>query len=126
MGVALEVVGTTDFEDWFLNLDSADRARVEDRVELLEQHGPTLGRPVVDSIKASRHHNMKELRTGTLRVLFVFDPTSSAVLLIGGNKRDQWTQWYETAIPVADDLFDSYLVETKQTAQDPKTRGHKT
>jgi hypothetical protein len=125
MGVAWEVVGTTEFEDWFLNLDSADRARVEDRVELLEQHGPALGRPVVDSIKSSRHHNMKELRTGTLRILFLFDPTSSAVLLIGGNKRDQWKQWYETAIPVADDLYDNYLIEIKQTAQDPKPGGHK-
>jgi hypothetical protein len=118
-----EVVGTTEFEGWFLDLDGADRARVEDRVDLLEQHGPALGRPVVDSIKTSRHHNMKELRTGTLRILFLFDPTSSAVLLIGGNKRDQWKQWYETAIPFADDLYDNYLLETKQATHDPKARG---
>jgi hypothetical protein len=32
-------------------------------IDLVEQHGPTLGRPVVDSIKGSRHHNMKELRS---------------------------------------------------------------
>jgi hypothetical protein len=100
--------------------------RVEDRVDLLQQHGPTLGRPVVDSIKASRHHNMKELRTGALRILFVFDPTSSAVLLIGGNKRDQWTAWYEAAIPTADNLFDDYLIETGQTTRDLKPRGHET
>jgi hypothetical protein len=112
--VAWEVVGTDEFERWYLSLSDPDRARVADRVDLLEQQGPTLGRPVVDSIKTSRHHNMKELRTGAIRVLFVFDPLSSAVLLLGGNKRDNWTHWYELAIPLADGLYDTYLDETGQ------------
>ena len=109
------------FEHWFVGLDECDRARIEDRVDLLdllEQLGPTLGRPVVDSIKASRHHNLKELRTGSLRVLFVFDPVSTAVLLLGGDKRDRWQEWYATAITAADDLYDEDLVETDQTTND--------
>ena len=61
---------------------------------------------------------MKELRTGSLRVLFIFDPISTAVLLLGGDKRDQWKAWYESAISTADDLYDDYLIETKQTARD--------
>ena len=116
--MAWTIVGTNLFEEWFTALDEADRARVEDRVDLLEQLGPTLGRPVVDSIKASRHHNMKELRTGSLRVLFIFDPVSTAVLLLGGDKRDQWKAWYETAIRTADDLYDEYLAETNQPTTD--------
>ena len=112
------VVGTSLFEEWFIGLDESDRARIEDRVDLLEQLGPTLGRPVVDSIKASRHQNMKELRTGSLRVLFIFDPVSTAVLLLGGDKRDHWQAWYETAISTADYLYDDYLVETNQTKND--------
>ena len=116
--MAWSVVGTSLFEEWFTELDDSDRARVEDRVDLLEQLGPTLGRPVVDTIKVSRHHNMKELRTGSLRVLFIFDPISTAVLLLGGDKRDQWKAWYESAISTADDLYDDYLIETKQTASD--------
>jgi hypothetical protein len=52
---------------------------------------------------------MKELRRGTLRVLFAFDPDRMALLLIGGDKRDQWDEWYERAIPMADDLMDEHL-----------------
>ncbi len=118
MGMAWTVVGTSLFERWFIGLDESDRARVEDRVDLLEQLGPTLGRPVVDSIKASRHHNMKELRTGSLRVLFIFDPASTAVLLLGGDKRNHWQAWYDTAIRAADDLYEEYLVGTDQTTND--------
>jgi len=31
---------------------------------LLQMYGPQLGRPTVDSLKGSRHANMKELRFG--------------------------------------------------------------
>ena len=109
-----EVVGLTEFENWYLALDEDSRARVNDRIDFLEQLGPALGRPVVDVIKASRHSNMKELRTGSIRILFIFDPTSTAVLLLGGDKRGNWTGWYETAIPHADDLYDAYLAEPKE------------
>jgi hypothetical protein len=80
-------------------------------VEMLEAHGPALGRPLVETITSSRHHNMKELRTGTVRALFAFDPNRRAVILLGGDKRGDWTGWYERNIPVADDLYDVYLRE---------------
>ena len=45
---------------------------------LLEKFGPQLGRPRVDTLKGSRHANMKELRfeagNGVWRVAFAFDP----------------------------------------------------
>jgi hypothetical protein len=91
--------------------------RIWARVELLEVEGPALGRPTVDTIKGSRHLNMKELRVskgGAIRVLFAFDPQRWAVLLLGGDKAGQWESWYSEAIPVADDLFDQYLRETDQ------------
>jgi hypothetical protein len=88
--VPWEVVGVIEFENWFLALDESSRARVEDRIDLLEHLGPSLGRPVVDLIKTSRHQNMKELRTGSIRILFIFDPSSTAVLLLGGDKRNNW------------------------------------
>jgi hypothetical protein len=109
-----EVAGLTEFENWFLALDEANRARVEDRIDFLEQLGPSLGRPTVDRIKASRHQNMKELRTGSIRILFVFDPSSTVVLLLGGDKRGNWSGWYEVAIPKADDLYDAYLAAPKE------------
>jgi hypothetical protein len=80
--VPWEVVGVIEFENWILAIDESSRASVEDRIDLLEQLGPPLSRPVVDLIETSRHQNMKELRTGSIRILFIFDPSSTAVLLL--------------------------------------------
>lgn len=80
-------------------------------IELLEERGPSLGRPAVDRIAGSRHHNMKELRSfgGHLRALFAFDPKRRAIVLLGGDKTNDWSGWYDRNVPVADDLFDEYL-----------------
>ena len=92
-----------------LGLGDEDYDAIIAATELLEEHGPALGRPTVDTVSASRHHNMKELRAGTLRALFVFDPRRRAVILLGGDKRGEWTGWYERNIPRADDLYDQHL-----------------
>ena len=47
----------------------------------------------------------------TIRVLFVFDPWRSAILLIAGDKAGQWKAWYERAIPQAEELYAVYLKE---------------
>jgi hypothetical protein len=78
-------------------------------IDRLAQAGPALGRPTADSIKGSRHHNMKELRPRTARILFVFDPHREAVLLVAGDKRGEWERWYRTAVPLADDRYDEWL-----------------
>jgi len=65
----------------------------------------------VDSVEGSRHANMKELRVGTIRILFAFEPRRAAILLIGGDKRDRWQEFYEQMIPLADELFDEHLME---------------
>jgi len=116
--IVWEIVGTDEFAAWYRSLDLAQCGAIDARVDMLQADGPTLGRPVVDSIKGSRHHNMKELRCskdGALRVLFAFDPIRRAVLLLGGNKADRsaWSEWYRTAIPHADDLYDTYLNELR-------------
>lgn len=55
--------------------------------KLLAEFGPNLGRPTVDTLKASRHANMKELRfewaNEVWRVAFAFDPKRQATLLAG-------------------------------------------
>jgi len=84
---------------------------------LLEERGPSLGRPHVDTLaKQSRHSNLKELRIehrgDAYRVLFAFDPRRVGVLLLGGRKPDQ--KWYKTAVPAADKLYDRYLEELKR------------
>ena len=80
-----------DVESWILGLDDADWELVSAAIDQLEFDGPMLGRPTVDRIKRSRHHNMKELRPGStgrseIRILFAFDPKRRAILLVAGDK----------------------------------------
>ena len=100
---------TDEFEVWWDSLSEDEQDRIAAGVRLLAAHGPSLGRPTVDTISGSRHVNMKELRAGTTRTLFAFDPRRTAILLLGGDKSGQWKSWYETAIPAADDLYDEHL-----------------
>ena len=104
-----DVYFTTLAEDWVMRLSDDDYDSIMARIELLEEYGPGLGRPVVDSIRGSHHPNMKELRAGSMRALFAFDPLRQAIVLVGGDKRDDWTGWYERNIPLADDMLDTHL-----------------
>lgn len=114
--MAWEVEVTDQFREWWDGLTVDQQESVTDRVDLLAERGPDLGRPVVERIHTSRHHNMKELRAardGELRVLFMFDPRRQVILLVGGDKSGRWRAWYELAIPLADDLYDAYLAELR-------------
>lgn len=107
---------TDQFEDWWRDLSEQQQEAIVDRVGLLEVHGPALGRPLVDTIRRSRHSNMKELRAskdGALRILFTFDPRRHAILLLGGDKTGLWNAWYEDSVPRADDLYDDHLDELR-------------
>jgi hypothetical protein len=106
-----EVEYTDTFGSWWDELTAEEQERVTAAVELLEQGGPALGRPLVDTLKGSRHPNMKELRPhgGHMRVLFAFDPRRMAILLLGGDKSQRWSSWYAEAIPAADTLYDQHL-----------------
>jgi hypothetical protein len=107
---------TDEFLEWWRDLDVSQQEALTDRIELLGERGPDLGRPVVDRIHTSRHHSMKELRAsrgGALRVLFMFDPRRAVILLLGGDKTGDWDRWYEAAVPAADDLYDAYLAELR-------------
>jgi hypothetical protein len=82
-------------------------------VDVLSEFGPTLGCPLVDTLAGSDLANLKELRPRqtTIRVLFIFDPWRSAILLVAGDKAGQWKTWYERAIPRAEHLYSVYLAE---------------
>ena len=108
-----EVEVTDEFVGWWDGLDADQRESVTDRVDLLAERGPDLGRPVVERIQSSRHHNMKELRAskgGALRVLFMFDPRRQVILLLGGDKTGN-NRWYEDYVPRADDIYNQHLKE---------------
>lgn len=51
-----------EFVSEFTALDQAVQDELLAHVKLLEQFGPTLGRPTVDTLKGSKHANLKELR----------------------------------------------------------------
>jgi hypothetical protein len=104
-----DVEFTDQFAAWWETLSSDEQQSIDAAVRVLEHRGPGLGRPLVDSLEGSRHPNMKELRAGTIRVLFAFDPRRSAILLIGGDKRDRWQEFYPEMIALADQLFDEHL-----------------
>jgi hypothetical protein len=114
-----DIEATDDFALWFEALDRADQERVTAAVEVLAELGPGLGRPFVDTLKGSRHSNMKELRPrgGHLRVHFAFDPRRIAVLLVGGDKADRWERWYRGAVARADRMYDEHLVSLRRGTQ---------
>lgn len=88
------------------------------RAMLLEAMGPLLQRPYADTLKGSKHANMKELRFeaagGVWRVAYAFDPRRRAVLLVAGDKSGQSERrFYRRLIEKADRRLDAYLAEMK-------------
>ena len=111
-----EVEFTDQFGEWWETISEEEQDAIVAVVEILEQRGPGLRRPLVGPIEISRHRNMKELipPAGNIRVLFAFDPRRTAILLIGGDKRGRWQDWYEETVPMADDLYDEHLEELRR------------
>jgi hypothetical protein len=116
----LEIV--REVREWLHNLRRTDRntaVQVGQAVTALLDEGPALGRPLVDRIKGSTLHNLKELRPASsgsseVRILFIFDPERNAVLLVAGDKAGQWSVWYREAIPLAEARYVTYLKEKQQ------------
>jgi len=114
-----EILVTDECLAWFHTVDHSSQALITDAIDRLAMSGPSLGRPLVDRIKGSELHNLKELRPAStgrseVRILFVFDPWRSAILLVGGDKSGQWKQWYAAAIPEAERLYGEYLEERRR------------
>jgi hypothetical protein len=91
---------TDEFGEWYATL--------------VEAKGPQLPFPYSSGIEGSRHEHMRELRIQSggepYRVFYAFDPRRTAILLVGGNKTGD-DRFYEIMIPVADRLYDNYLIE---------------
>lgn len=109
-----EVEGTDEFRNWFLNLTEKEADSMAVAIDLLELSGPSLGFPYSSRIIGSRYNQMRELRIQhagkPYRILYAFDPTRTAILLVGGCKRGN-DRWYEQFIPRADRLFSIHLSE---------------
>jgi hypothetical protein len=111
-----EIEVTDEFRDWYEDLSEDEQAPIMVAAEVLGQRGPSLGRPLVAEVAGSKIHNLKELRpSGTsIRILFVFDPRRTAILLVGADKAEHgWKAWYPGAIAEAEALYDTYLSELR-------------
>lgn len=108
---------THEFEEWWHSLTERQQDSLDASVKLLMQFGPQLSFPHSSDIRGSRHGAMRELRTQSggrpLRTLYAFDPTRTAILLIGGDKTGN-DRFYEEYVPIADRLYDDYLVEIRK------------
>ena len=117
-----EILMTAQVEAFLDELYDSDRLShqlVNQAILVLERNGPAEGRPLVDTVTASRVANMKELRPPSagrseVRILFAFDPWRSAVLLMVGDKSGRWKEWYQAAIPQAEQLYEDYLAEREK------------
>jgi hypothetical protein len=92
---------------------------VAQAVAALREEGPALGRPLVDRLKGTKIHHLKELRPGSrgrseIRIIFAFDPSRSALLLLGGDKAGNWQRWYRDNIPLAERLYLDYTAENQE------------
>ena len=71
-------------------------------------------------IHSNRIHNLKELRLrvagrGQIRLLFVFDSSREAIVLVAGDKAGEWNRWYAEAIPLAEERHAAYRREQEES-----------
>ena len=115
-------VGTTDdFDRWFVDQSEDVQVEVAACVRVLQQVGPSLGRPLVDTLNGSKYANMKELRAKAqgqvIRIAFAFDPKQKALLLTAGAKQGRSEkQFYRALIRKADRLYAAHLGALKGAA----------
>jgi len=107
---------TDEARAWYESLPERSAHRFEALLDELADKGPSLTRPTSDVVKGTNTpYTMYELRTGTIRILYVFDPRQTAVVLVGGDKSEHgFKAWYKPAIAEAKALYEEYLAETGQ------------
>jgi hypothetical protein len=119
--MAWEIAIIPEVREWLHGLrkdDPATLTAIAAAIDMLRDNGPALGRPLVDTVKATTSlNNLKELRPGSsgsseIRILFVFDPKRRAVFLVAGDKAGNWRQWYSENIPIAEARYKLYLQDS--------------
>lgn len=111
------------FEQWLYEQDEGLQEKVFVDLLNLQNYGPHLTRPWVDTVKGSRHKNMKELRIQysgrPIRAFFAFDPIRQAIVLCAGDKRGD-KMFYERLIRIADEEFSIHLATWGQQNENLK------
>lgn len=122
MGWVVEI--GDEFEPEFDELPEEVQTEILALSRVLACFGPGLGRPRVDTLRGSRHANMKELRfsavDGEWRVAFAFDPKRKAILLVAGDKSGgSERRFYRGLVRTADQRFDAHLARLKREGKSP-------
>jgi hypothetical protein len=116
------------YEEWLEAQEEDLQDEAIAQLGVLEEYGPNLGRPWVDTLKGSKISNLKEVRFSykgaPIRILFAFDPRQQGVIILGGDKTGD-KRWYKTNIPIAEKLYAEHLEkqkkETKQKVKKKRT-----
>jgi hypothetical protein len=113
------------FDPEYEELAEAVQDELLAHLRLLEQFGPRLGRPRVDTLNGSRHANMKELRfaaaDGVWRFAFAFDPNRHGIVLCGGDKSGgSEKRFYRQLIEKADARFDGHVERMSRKRKERK------
>ena len=104
----------------------ADPHQVESALaDALRRLGPQLRRPRSDTLKGSKHANMKELRfeaaDGVWRVAYAFDPERKAILLVAGDKSGgSEKRFYKQLIKKADKRSRDHCERLKKAEKERK------
>ena len=111
------------FEAEFLAFEREVQTELLAVAKLLGEYGPQLGRPYADTLKGSKHANMKEMRfsaaDGEWRAAFAFDPERKAILLVAGDKSGgSQKRFYKQLITKADSRFSAHLENLKSAKKD--------
>src|SRR5262244_1241812 len=95
-----------EVRDWLHEIRKADRetaALIGQAIRhVIDGRGPDEGRPLVDRIKGSRYHNLKELRPAS-------SGDTEVRMLVAGDKYGNWRRWYEVATPLAERRYAEHL-----------------
>lgn len=111
-----DVEVTDEFENWWDGLNEDEQVSVAHVVRLLEREGPMLPSPYSSDIRMAKKYDIRELRIQhsgrPYRVLYVFDPRRSALLILGGDKTGN-DRWYEENVPRAEKIYSEYLQQLR-------------
>lgn len=107
---------TDEFGLWWEDLSEGAQDKCAVVIDLLEREGPNLGFPYSSAINGAKHA-MRELRIQyegePYRILYAFDPSRNALLILGGNKTGK-NRWYDENVPKAEKIFEQYLKELEE------------
>ena len=88
-----DIIFSEEIQQWFDTMDEDALESIYSILEVLAEIGPSLGRPYVDTIKESKHKNMKELRVQNKNEFSAYS----------------LSRFYKRMIPIADAIYDRYL-----------------